>query len=284
MKNIKEFLLVFVLFVLGTTSHASNPNVMGENNMDRKHQVKAFLKSLETGDSEPFSYLHPNTYIQHNLNVADGLEGLSELAKHLPPDVKVETIRVYQDGDYVFAHTDYNFFGPKVGFDVFRYENGKIVEHWDNLQEKPSSANPSGHTMLDGPTEAMDLDKTDKNKMLVKNFVNTILVNGEMDKLGNYFDGDNYIQHNPNISDGLSGLSKAIQAMEKQGITMKYEKVHKILGEGNFVLVMSEGEFAGKPASFYDLFRVENGYIAEHWDTIESIPPRDKWANENGKF
>jgi len=57
-----------------------------------------------------------------------------------------------------------------------------------------------------------------------------------------------------------------------------------VLGEGDFALVVSEGEFGGKPTSFYDLFRVENGKIAEHWDTIEEIPARSDWKNANGKF
>ena len=65
---------------------------------------------------------------------------------------------------------------------------------------------------------------------------------------------------------------------------MKYDRVHKVLGQGNFVLVVSEGGFGEKPTSFYDLFRVENGKIAEHWDTIETIPPREQWKNVNGKF
>lgn len=72
--------------------------------------------------------------------------------------------------------------------------------------------------------------------------------------------------------------------MAKHGVTMKYDRIHAVLGEGNFVLVVSEGEFAGKPVSFYDLFRVENGKIAEHWDVIEEIIPRAEWKNENGKF
>jgi hypothetical protein len=73
---------------------------------------------------------------------------------------------------------------------------------------------------------------------------------------------------------GISGLGAAPQAMANQGITMKYERVHKVLGEGNFVLVASEGSFAVRATSFYDLFRVKNGKIAEHWDTIEAIAPR----------
>jgi predicted SnoaL-like aldol condensation-catalyzing enzyme len=57
-----------------------------------------------------------------------------------------------------------------------------------------------------------------------------------------------------------------------------------VLGEGNFVLVVSEGSFGGRHTSFYDLFRLEKGKIAEHWDTIDSIPPREQWKNSNGKF
>jgi predicted SnoaL-like aldol condensation-catalyzing enzyme len=105
-----------------------------------------------------------------------------------------------------------------------------------------------------------------------------------MAKLTSYFDGDRYLQHNPQIGDGLSGLGAALEAMAKEGITMKYDRIHRVLGEGNFVLVVSEGEFAGRPVAFYDLFRVEAGRIAEHWDTIEPIPARPEWKNDNGKF
>jgi predicted SnoaL-like aldol condensation-catalyzing enzyme len=105
-----------------------------------------------------------------------------------------------------------------------------------------------------------------------------------MEKIGGYFDGDNYIQHNPQIGDGLSGLGKAMQYMASKGISMKIDKVHRVLGEGNFVLVVSEGTFGGVPTSYYDLFRVENGKIAEHWDVMETIAPKAEWKNANGKF
>ena len=251
----------------------------------KKQQIFDLLKSIETGDSAPIGYINPNKYIQHNLAAKDGLQGFGELMQQLPPNsARVNTVRIFQDDDYVFAHSEYDFFGPKIGFDIFRLEDGKIVEHWDNLQETPSAPNPSGHSMIDGSNEAKGLELTDQNKEFVRQFVEDILVQGKMDKLAGYYDGDNYIQHNPQIADGLSGLGRALQGMAAQGITMKYDKIHKVLGEGNFVLVVSEGAFAGKPTSFYDLFRVENGKIAEHWDTIETIPPKDIWQNQNGKF
>jgi predicted SnoaL-like aldol condensation-catalyzing enzyme len=251
----------------------------------QKQQVAALLKSIETGDAAPVAAVNPTKYIQHNLAVGDGLAGFGAVLQALPKgSAKVNTVRVFQDGDHVFTHTEYDFFGPKIGFDIFRFENGKIVEHWDNLQETPSSPNPSGHTLIDGPTVATDLDRTDANKRLVRAFVDDILVNGRLEKLAGYYDGDAYVQHNPQIADGLSGLGAALQALAKAGITLKYDRIHKVLGEGNFVLVMSEGQFAGKHSAFFDLFRVQNGKIAEHWDIIETIPPKAEWKNGNGKF
>jgi predicted SnoaL-like aldol condensation-catalyzing enzyme len=273
--------------MLAIQTHAGNSAESKENNMNPtpKDQVAKLLKSIETGDAAPITYVNPNKYIQHNLAVGDGLSGFGAVLQQLPAgSAKVKTVRLLQDGEYVVAHTVYNFFGPKIGFDVFRFENGKIVEHWDNLQTTPDQPNPSGRTMTDGATEVADLEKTDSNKALVTAFVNDVLVSGKLDKLPGYFDGDNYLQHNPAIADGLSGLGAALKAMADQGITMKYTRVHKVLGQGNFVLVISEGEFAGKSTSFYDLFRVHQGKIAEHWDTMETIPAHADWKNPNGKF
>lgn len=286
----KILLSATVILAIGFTAcnsqkTISNNKKEGKMEISNKEKVIALLKSIETGAQEPVGYINPEKYIQHNLGVADGLAGFGALLQQLPPNsAKVNTIRAFEDGDFVFTQTDYNFFGPKIGFDIFRFENGKIVEHWDNLQETPANPNPSGNTMIDGTTKIENINKTEENKTLVNNFVNDILVNGKMEKLADYFDGDNYIQHNPQIANGLSGLGKALEYMASQGITMKYDKVHKVLGEGNFVLTISEGSFADKATSFYDLFRVENGKIAEHWDVMETIAPKDEWKNDNGKF
>jgi predicted SnoaL-like aldol condensation-catalyzing enzyme len=251
---------------------------------DHKQQVVELLKSIETGDSKPLAYINPHKYIQHNLAVGDGLAGVTALFQSLPKgSTTVNTVRVFQDGDFVFAHTDYNFFGPKVGFDIFRFEDGKIVEHWDNLQEAAAKPSPSGHTMVDGPTVASDLDKTEVNKALMQAYMDDLL-HGRRDKFPSYFDGNNYIQHNPWVGDGLIGLVAGLQALAKQGLAVKYEQVHQVLGEGNFVLVVSAGSFGERPMSYYDLYRIQNGKIAEHWDTLETIPPRGEWKNSNGKF
>ncbi len=283
----KKSLLTVVVAGLLTLAACEYTSINSENNvkLSNKEKVVALLNSIETGDQSAVGYINPTTYTQHNLSIADGLAGFGAVLQALPKNsAKVNVIRSFSDGDYVFTHTDYNFFGPKIGFDLFRFEHGLIVEHWDNLDEKSPTPNPSGRTQIDGSTEIKDLAKTEENKTLVANFVDTILVKGEFDKLSSFFDGDHYIQHNTMIADGLSGLGQALEAMAKNGITMVYTTNHKILGEGNFVLSISEGFFAGKPTSFYDLFRVESGKIVEHWDVMETITPQEQWKNSNGKF
>lgn len=288
----QSIIAVAALITLGSCApmETSNQSLNTESmevktGISNKEKAVQLIKSIETGAHEPVGYINAANYTQHNLGVADGLAGFGAVLQQLPPNsAKANTVRAFQDGDFVFMQTDYNFFGPKIGFDIFRFEDGLIVEHWDNLQETPEAANPSGHTMLDGTTTVKDLDKTEANKALVANFIDDVLVNGRMEKLQGYFDGDNYIQHNPQIGDGLSGLGSALEYMASKGIVMKFDKVHRVLGEGNFVLTVSEGSFGGQPTSFYDLFRIENGKIAEHWDVMETIAPEADRKHSNGKF
>lgn len=247
--------------------------------------VVELLKVFETGDLGRLNVINPDKYIQHNLDAADGLAGLKAFIAAMPKGaIKGETVRVFQDGDYVFSHGVAEMGGAKlVVFDVFRFEDGKIVEHWDNLQPM-AAPNPSGHTMIDGPTEARDLDKTEANKALVKAFVSDVLVGGKLDAFAAYVDGEKYTQHNPMFGDGVKAVVAGFKGAAEAGVVIRYDAIRKVLGKGDFVLVMSEGSISGKPIAFYDMFRVEGGKVAEHWDVVAPIPPKDQWKNANGKF
>ncbi|OZG55051.1 SnoaL-like domain-containing protein [Alloscardovia macacae] len=172
--------------------------------------------------------------------------GAVEYLASAPVKTTVQNVRAFEDGDKVVLQTVYNFAGAgeQVAFDVFRFdENGKIAEHWDNLAAL-APANPSGHTQIDSPVEAADLEKTEENRAVVQNFLHDVM----------------------------------------QGISMVYDTVHQVLAQGNMVLAISEGSFGGAPTSYYDLWRVEDGKIAEHWDVMETIADKATWQNENGKF
>lgn len=251
----------------------------------RKDQICALLKGIETGDAAAAAVVNEDKYIQHNPQTHEGSEGLAALFERLSKtSPRVNIVRVFEDGDYVFAHTEYDFANSNIGFEVFRFENDLAVEHWDNIQRR-LGPNPSGHSMVDGPTAATDLDRTEYNREMVRSFIAQVLLNGELDKLGNYIDGERFTEHNPRIGDGLSALHSALSDPASNGaVSIKYDKMHRLLAEGSFVLSVSEGYLNGVQSSFYDLYRVVAGKIVEHWDTTEAIPPRSEWKNDNGKF
>jgi len=228
------------------------------------------------GDKDPSAvdrWVAP-TYVQHSSLATDGPEGLRQLVSDLPTDFRYDLHRVISDGDLVALHGTYHGFGPDplVAFDIFRVADGKLAEHWDALAPQVDKT-VSGRTQTDGPTEVTDLDATDANRTLVTEFVETVLKDGKTDTITDYLSAETYWQHNVGIGigDGLDGLGAALGALAEQGISMVYDTVHKVIAEGNFVLTLSQGRFGAAPTAFYDLFRVENARIVEHWDITPEI-------------
>ena len=257
--------------------------------MTNIEKALALITTFATGDTEKAASLLAEGYIQHNLAYGTGRDAFVGSVAWLasaPVKTTVQNIRAFEESDKVFLQTVYNFAGAgeQVAFDIFRFDaDGRIAEHWDNLAAK-ADPNPSGHTQIDGSKELKDLDKTEANRKLVKSFLVDVMQGRHPEKTPDYFDGDTYIQHNTGIADGLSGLGSALAALAEQGIQMIYTTVHQVLAQGNYVLAVSEGTFGGTPTSYYDLWRVENGKIAEHWDVMEPIAAKETWQNQNGKF
>ena len=252
---------------------------------NKKDEICSLLKGIETGDPASVSVVNEEKYIQHNPQTHEGSEGLAVLFERLSKtSPRVNIVRVFEDGDFVFAHTEYDFATRNIGFEVFRFENGQAVEHWDNIQMR-KGPNDSGHSMVDGATEVADLEKTDSNRSTIVSFVENVLIQGDIEKLNTYLNQECYVEHNPSLDDNLVNLKSVLSSLHNDSsVSIKYKKCHRVLAEGNFVLSVCEGYVNQIPSSFYDLYRLDNGIIVEHWDTTEAIPPRSEWKNNNGKF
>ena len=250
----------------------------------KKDQIRALLMSIETGEPGPVAVVNEAKYIQHNPQTQEGSEGLAVLFKRLSKtSPRVNIVRAFEDGAFVFAHTEYDFASRKIGFELFRFEDGQTVEHWDNIQPR-LGPNLSGHSMVDGPTEATDHALTEANRALVGSFVEDILIGAAHDHLSDFISAENYTEHNPRLSDGVDALRAELEKREDGQRVINYEKLHRVVAEGSFVLSVSEGDVSGTHSAFYDLFRIADGKLVEHWDTTEKIAPRSDWKNDNGKF
>jgi len=229
--------------------------------------------------SEPF--------VQHDPNITDGLSGLKAFAAEVAssPTANVTIYRTLVDGDIVMLHSKYEglrgFAGPVIAFDLFRFKDGKIVEHWGG-QDPEVGPNPSGHTQVDGPTAVVDRNRTEANRALVRAFKQIVTVELRFDRLDEFIDGDHYTQHASKVGDGVARMKSRVSEVAKPGgapvlVPRRY------VAEGNFVLALVEAR-TEPPTANYDLFRVQNGKIAEHWDVLSPIPPRNQWKNANGPF
>ncbi|WP_256368187.1 nuclear transport factor 2 family protein [Ruegeria sp. HKCCA5463] len=249
----------------------------------KRELLQRFLKGLETGDAMAAAVVNEEKYIQHNPQTHEGSEGIADLFARLSKtSPKVTFKRVFEDGDFAFAHIEYDFSSLRAAFEVFRFEDGKAVEHWDNIQPL-RGPNLSGRGMLDGHTEVTDLEKTEENRAASSMFVTDVLIKRRFDRLADFV-AEDLKQHNPDMADGIVALKNVLEGTSESGSKFVYKHLHRVLAEGNFVLCVCEGERNGVHSSFYDLYRWDADQIVEHWSTIEAVPPREEWKNDNGKF
>lgn len=276
--------LMLISFGLQSQKLHNQKNMKQKQMATNKEKAAAINIAVQNGDVESATALVSENYIQHTPNVPDGKAGLQILITKIKnkdiPAPKINNMRSFEDGDFVVMHHDVTWPNRKAMFEVFRFENGLAAEHWSGIADHPEKT-ANGHSMLDGPTEITDKENTQKNKELVASFVQTVFIERRIERISDFYH-PGIIQHNPFIDNTIPGLLRGIEELQKQGISIGIKKIFKVFGEGNFVLVCSEGEFAGKHTAFFDLFRVENNIIVEHWDVLQEIPR--KMAHDNGFF
>ncbi|WP_419992781.1 nuclear transport factor 2 family protein [Streptomyces boninensis] len=207
-------------------------------------------------------------FVQHSPLVSDGREGLRTTIVQLGTlGFKYEMKRVLADGQWVVLHAHGGGVSqPFAVFNLLRVEDDRLSEHWEVVQPQITET-VSGHGMLDGATEITDLDRTDANRDLVRTLLEKVFIAGDPAALDGYLDGDALIQHSPQVADGAGALRTWIAEGPR-----RYETLDLLIAEGNFVWAQSKGTVDGSPHVLNDLFRIDGGKIAEHWDVIGGIP------------
>ncbi|MGR5236233.1 nuclear transport factor 2 family protein [Vibrio alfacsensis] len=258
--------------------------------MKLENAKNLYLKGIRDGHPrEAVTAYTGARYTQHSTGVGDGIEGFvaffEDFIKRCPVR-DIQVIRSIVDGQYVFCHVYQNINNGEakwVTADLFDTDgNDKIIEHWDVIQAYEENT-VSGHSMIDGPTTIEDLDKTEANKALVTQFCQDILIDRKADAMGQFISEQDFYQHSPFIADNLVGLKQHFQQLAEQGSGEIYHKIHRIIGQGNFVVAFSHVIKNGDDWCVFDLFRIKDGKIVEHWDIQEKILPKEQWGN-SGKF
>jgi predicted SnoaL-like aldol condensation-catalyzing enzyme len=220
-------------------------------------------------------------YTQHSAGVNNGRAGFIEffgpfLERNPIRDIKI--IRALTDGQYVFVHVFQSLNNGEskwITMDMFDMDaNDKIIEHWDVICADQET--PSGTAMTGGATEVKDRELTIENKGLVTSFLKHVFVEGNAEYISRFISED-CIQHSPQMQSGITGWHDHLNS------GLRYEFVHQVIGEGNFVVALSKSFKGDTSYAVFNLFRIVNAKIVEHWDCIEEIAPKEQWAN-SGKF
>lgn len=110
---------------------------------ERPHRNKALVLDAMTSlfqrhDASVVERLYAADYIQHNPNIPQGRDALQALVAGLSPSVYYEPGLIIAEGDLVAIHGRIRGWAdtPQVVVDIFRVEEGKLVEHWDVLQDE----------------------------------------------------------------------------------------------------------------------------------------------------
>ena len=225
-------------------------------------------------------------FVEHSPLVADGLPGLKELVEDCGADLRHDVARVLVDGDLVALHGSYPGLADPllVGFDIYRVAEGKIVEHWDGLVDV-TEPNASGRTQLDGPTEVDPHADSEASRAIVLRFFEDVLIGQNYDRIPQYTpEGDAFHQHSGDIADGASRMQAFLEQLKADGTPLVYDRIHRSVAQGDFVLTHSEGSIDGERHSFCELWRVQGGKVVELWDIIGPVPPDAELAHPHGAF
>ena len=116
-----------------------------------------------------------------------------------------------------------------------------------------------------------DRDLTERNKAIVRDFYTTVLIGRNVDAAPRFLRPD-YFQHNPQVPTGLKGFMDTFSARFAQKLPADYKReLLNVIGEDDMVVVYVRQSWTGQDGKHhqelgFDMFRVQDGMIAEHWD------------------
>ena len=243
-------------------------------------KARTRLQGIAAGDAALATrWLSPDRFVEHDPHVGDGVEGLGRYVDEVAAaDLRLDMVRAFADRDHVVTQADGNVRGDGSFFDVFRFEDGLVVEHW-GFSMPAAPPNRSGHTQVDGPTEPQDRARTEQNKAFMRDYYETVHVNGRHEAIPRYFAGNACARHEPGVADGVDEFRRDLARLTQN---RTIDGIELLVGEGDFVFIAARGTHEGEPCVYVDLFRVAGDAIVEHWGFPEMVPPPAERKNANG--
>lgn len=243
-----------------------------------QNAVSLYEEGIRDGQVDAVARYSGARYTQHSTGVMDGVEGFEAFFKEFlirNPERDIRVLRAFQDGPFVFMQVSQSLAQGEtqwVTMDLFETDpDGQIVEHWDVIEAW------SENCQVDGESQVRGMDPTQANKALVRTMLTEVFVYNRLSRFEEFVASD-VVVHRPSFEPGRAAWADAVR---EAGET--YDFVHRLAGQGNFVMAYSRVRTAEGDQAVFDLFRVEAGKVAEAWRTAEPVVSLDV-AKNIGKF
>ncbi|MET8828950.1 nuclear transport factor 2 family protein [Streptomyces sp. NPDC004610] len=231
-------------------------------------------------------------YIQHNPQIADGaaaFKGFAAWMRSQYPDFAYNVKRIVAEGDLVIVHGNPVQVPGTRGvalFDIYRFQDGKIAEHWDVIQPVPATT-VSGNDMfstLSSPQPGSPVSKreTARNEKLVKKYVNRLYNGRDLSAIDAYV-APGVREHAPELGDGAAAVKQGVGTYLAENPELTYD-TKRVIAEGDLVAVHSHVTAVPgtRGQAVIDMYRVRGGKIVEHWKSVQAVPEGS--ANGNTMF
>ena len=290
------------LMAAGMLAMAAAPGA-GQSAMNAKEKANLqfvldwWREAIQSRHMELTPKYQADSYIQHNINIQTGREGFVKFfgslgaPQPIQPTLANPPAIAFAKGDYVVIVWEREGKDPADPtktykyntYDLLRLANGKVQEHWDYALKQPKV--PYG-----GAPDGVDYDKVTfnmsaqekKNLEIATVEFKDILQYGHVE-LAEKVMAPTYIQHNPNVPTGRAAFVDFFSKIRKpEPIKAEYKDKPKItIVSGSYVFMMFKRELKDPddptktyPAYWFDMVRVDNGLVQEHWDSaVKNAPP-----------
>jgi predicted SnoaL-like aldol condensation-catalyzing enzyme len=291
-------LTLTVLLMLVSPAFAQSNAMTAQERANLQMVLDWWRECIEARHLDLTSKYQSEDYIQHNINVPTGRAGFVEFFSRLGPPVNPIPARLSSDPVVQFAKGDFVLLvwereAPDPAdesrtykynaYDLMRIENGKVQEHWDYALKMPGVRRGGGPNGTDfGALEFNYSDAERANIEIANVEFKDILQYGHVE-LAEQVMAPGYIQHNPNVPTGRDGFVQFFSRFANpEPIRPEWkDEPELIIASGPYVFYMFERtlpdpDYANStyPGFWFDMVRVEDGMIQEHWDSAMKNPPR----------
>ena len=294
-----QSVIVAALLVAALPAFAQSDSMTAQERANLRMVLDWWREVIEGRHVELTSNYMSDAYIQHNINVPTGREGFAGFFSQIgapvnpiPEQLSSEPVVQFAQGDFVLLVWEREAPDPADEsltykfntYDLMRIEDGKIQEHWDYALKMPGVPRGGGPDGTDFDAIEFDYSRSELENIRIANIeFKDILQYGQLD-LAEQVIHPNYIQHNPNVPTGRDGFLNFFRPFANtQPVRDEWIRPPELtIASGPYVFYMFENTLQDPdysestyPGFWFDMVRIEDGLIQEHWDSAMKNPPRD---------